>query len=186
MFLFFKGFDNNGGRLGPRSTRQNNPEEQASHYFNSFSKDMLVQVRFQAKCTTRSAMASKIIPKWGLLRVDMYLWGVKGRFFLLLCVKHFFNLSPCIPPFWDLYFLLALLLFTAVGSLKTSLSSCEILDVAKKYPHKLAVLVFDTLWYSGGWLALRMKVLLGSPVLCSVSQDTDEAWKIHKISKAHQ
>ncbi|XP_015243900.1 PREDICTED: protein dopey-1 isoform X2 [Cyprinodon variegatus] len=29
--------------LGPRSTRQSNPEEHASHYFNSFSKDMLVQ-----------------------------------------------------------------------------------------------------------------------------------------------
>ncbi|XP_028985339.1 protein dopey-1 isoform X2 [Betta splendens] len=29
--------------LGPRSTRQSNPEEHASHYFNAFSKDMLVQ-----------------------------------------------------------------------------------------------------------------------------------------------
>nr|XP_061805554.1 protein dopey-1-like isoform X2 [Nerophis lumbriciformis] len=29
--------------LGPRSTRQSNPEEHASHYFNTFSKDMLVQ-----------------------------------------------------------------------------------------------------------------------------------------------
>ncbi|XP_041842949.1 protein dopey-1 isoform X2 [Melanotaenia boesemani] len=29
--------------LGPRSTRQSNPEEHASHYFNSYSKDMLVQ-----------------------------------------------------------------------------------------------------------------------------------------------
>ncbi|XP_034085309.1 protein dopey-1 isoform X2 [Gymnodraco acuticeps] len=29
--------------LGPRSTRQSNPEEHASQYFNSFSKDMLVQ-----------------------------------------------------------------------------------------------------------------------------------------------
>uniref|UniRef100_A0A8C2ZI72 DOP1 leucine zipper like protein A n=1 Tax=Cyclopterus lumpus TaxID=8103 RepID=A0A8C2ZI72_CYCLU len=29
--------------LGPRSTRQSNLEEHASHYFNTFSKDMLVQ-----------------------------------------------------------------------------------------------------------------------------------------------
>ncbi|XP_072250916.1 protein DOP1A isoform X2 [Leuresthes tenuis] len=29
--------------LGPRSTRQSNPEEHASQYFNTFSKDMLVQ-----------------------------------------------------------------------------------------------------------------------------------------------
>ncbi|XP_054596555.1 protein DOP1A isoform X2 [Nothobranchius furzeri] len=29
--------------LGPRSTRQSNPEEHATHYFNSFSKDLLVQ-----------------------------------------------------------------------------------------------------------------------------------------------
>ncbi|XP_072317403.1 protein DOP1A [Eucyclogobius newberryi] len=29
--------------LGPRSTRQSNPEEHASHYFNAYSKDMLVQ-----------------------------------------------------------------------------------------------------------------------------------------------
>uniref|UniRef100_A0A665VI29 DOP1 leucine zipper like protein A n=1 Tax=Echeneis naucrates TaxID=173247 RepID=A0A665VI29_ECHNA len=29
--------------LGPRSTRQSNPEDYASHYFNTFSKDMLVQ-----------------------------------------------------------------------------------------------------------------------------------------------
>ncbi|XP_068179023.1 protein dopey-1 isoform X2 [Antennarius striatus] len=29
--------------LGPRSTRQSNPEEHASHYFNTYSKDMLVQ-----------------------------------------------------------------------------------------------------------------------------------------------
>lgn len=33
--------------IGPRSTRQSNPEEHASQYFNTFSKDMLVQVRFQ-------------------------------------------------------------------------------------------------------------------------------------------
>lgn len=38
------GFDNNGGTIGPRSTRQSNPEEHASQYFNMFSKDMLVQV----------------------------------------------------------------------------------------------------------------------------------------------
>ncbi|XP_061529813.1 protein dopey-1 isoform X2 [Phycodurus eques] len=29
--------------LGPRTTRQSNPEEHACHYFNTFSKDMLVQ-----------------------------------------------------------------------------------------------------------------------------------------------
>ncbi|KAI4811401.1 hypothetical protein KUCAC02_014311 [Chaenocephalus aceratus] len=40
---FLLGFENNGVRTGPRSTRQSNPEEHASQYFNSFSKDMLVQ-----------------------------------------------------------------------------------------------------------------------------------------------
>ncbi|XP_010902786.2 protein dopey-1 isoform X3 [Esox lucius] len=29
--------------LGPRSSRQSNPEDHATHYFNSYSKDMLVQ-----------------------------------------------------------------------------------------------------------------------------------------------
>lgn len=43
LYAWLLGFDNNGGILGPRSTRQSNPEEHASHYFNSFSKDMLVQ-----------------------------------------------------------------------------------------------------------------------------------------------
>lgn len=46
LCFFFIGFDNNGVMIGPRSTRQSNPEEHASHYFNTFSKDMLVQVRF--------------------------------------------------------------------------------------------------------------------------------------------
>lgn len=47
-FLSFslKGFDNNGAKTGPRSTRQSNPEDHASNYFNTFSKDMLVQVGF--------------------------------------------------------------------------------------------------------------------------------------------
>lgn len=56
MTFFFKGFDNNGVIIGPRSTRQSNPEEHASHYFNTFSKDMLVQVSFQADCIIRSPM----------------------------------------------------------------------------------------------------------------------------------
>uniref|UniRef100_A0A3B5MGG3 DOP1 leucine zipper like protein A n=1 Tax=Xiphophorus couchianus TaxID=32473 RepID=A0A3B5MGG3_9TELE len=43
LYAWLLGFDNNGGMSGPRSTRQSNPEEHASHYFNSFSKDMLVQ-----------------------------------------------------------------------------------------------------------------------------------------------
>lgn len=43
-FCVISGFDNNGGTIGPRSTRQSNPEEHASQYFNMFSKDMLVQV----------------------------------------------------------------------------------------------------------------------------------------------
>uniref|UniRef100_A0A674E381 DOP1 leucine zipper like protein A n=1 Tax=Salmo trutta TaxID=8032 RepID=A0A674E381_SALTR len=36
-------FDNNGVRTGPRSSRQSNPEDHATHYFNTYSKDMLVQ-----------------------------------------------------------------------------------------------------------------------------------------------
>ncbi|KAK9513344.1 hypothetical protein VZT92_026884 [Zoarces viviparus] len=43
LYAWLLGFDNNGAITGPRSTRQSNPEEHASHYFNRFSKDMLVQ-----------------------------------------------------------------------------------------------------------------------------------------------
>uniref|UniRef100_H3CN39 DOP1 leucine zipper like protein A n=1 Tax=Tetraodon nigroviridis TaxID=99883 RepID=H3CN39_TETNG len=43
LYAWLLGFDNNGGTIGPRSTRQSNPEEHASQYFNVFSKDMLVQ-----------------------------------------------------------------------------------------------------------------------------------------------
>ncbi|XP_053182783.1 protein dopey-1 isoform X1 [Scomber japonicus] len=43
LYAWLLGFDNNGVMIGPRSTRQSNPEEYASHYFNTFSKDMLVQ-----------------------------------------------------------------------------------------------------------------------------------------------
>ncbi|KAM9724218.1 protein DOP1A isoform 3-T3 [Menidia menidia] len=43
LYAWLLGFDNNGVMTGPRSTRQSNPEEHASHYFNTFSKDMLVQ-----------------------------------------------------------------------------------------------------------------------------------------------
>nr|XP_061805562.1 protein dopey-1-like isoform X3 [Nerophis lumbriciformis] len=43
LYAWLLGFDNNGVKTGPRSTRQSNPEEHASHYFNTFSKDMLVQ-----------------------------------------------------------------------------------------------------------------------------------------------
>ncbi|CAB1424853.1 unnamed protein product [Pleuronectes platessa] len=43
LYAWLLGFDNNGVITGPRSTRQSNPEEHASHYFNNFSKDMLVQ-----------------------------------------------------------------------------------------------------------------------------------------------
>ncbi|AWO97049.1 putative protein dopey-1 [Scophthalmus maximus] len=43
LYAWLLGFDNNGVITGPRSTRQSNPEEHASHYFNTFSKDMLVQ-----------------------------------------------------------------------------------------------------------------------------------------------
>lgn len=58
--LFFEGFDNNGVIIGPRSTRQSNPEEHASHYFNTFSKDMLVQVSFKL-ITDRSAMKNGLL-----------------------------------------------------------------------------------------------------------------------------
>ncbi|KAM6910103.1 protein DOP1A isoform 2-T2 [Xenentodon cancila] len=43
LYAWLLGFDNNGVIIGPRSTRQSNPEEHANHYFNTFSKDMLVQ-----------------------------------------------------------------------------------------------------------------------------------------------
>ncbi|KAM8870669.1 protein DOP1A isoform 1-T3 [Spinachia spinachia] len=43
LYAWLLGFDNNGVITGPRSTRQSNPEEHASRYFNTFSKDLLVQ-----------------------------------------------------------------------------------------------------------------------------------------------
>uniref|UniRef100_A0AAY5K8G4 Dopey N-terminal domain-containing protein n=1 Tax=Esox lucius TaxID=8010 RepID=A0AAY5K8G4_ESOLU len=43
LYAWLLGFDNNGVRTGPRSSRQSNPEDHATHYFNSYSKDMLVQ-----------------------------------------------------------------------------------------------------------------------------------------------
>ncbi|XP_077431543.1 protein DOP1A isoform X3 [Vanacampus margaritifer] len=43
LYAWLLGFDNNGVKTGPRATRQSTPEDQASHYFNTFSKDMLVQ-----------------------------------------------------------------------------------------------------------------------------------------------
>uniref|UniRef100_A0AAV2MB45 Uncharacterized protein n=1 Tax=Knipowitschia caucasica TaxID=637954 RepID=A0AAV2MB45_KNICA len=43
LYAWLLGFDNNGVIVGPRSTRQSKPEEHASHYFNNYSKDMLVQ-----------------------------------------------------------------------------------------------------------------------------------------------
>lgn len=41
---FHGGFDNNGAVIGPRSTRHSNPEEHATYYFTTFSKELLVQV----------------------------------------------------------------------------------------------------------------------------------------------
>uniref|UniRef100_A0AAY5EM57 Dopey N-terminal domain-containing protein n=1 Tax=Electrophorus electricus TaxID=8005 RepID=A0AAY5EM57_ELEEL len=43
LYAWLLGFDNNGVKTGPRNTRLSNPEEHASHYFNTYSKDMLVQ-----------------------------------------------------------------------------------------------------------------------------------------------
>ncbi|KFQ33772.1 Protein dopey-1 [Merops nubicus] len=43
LYAWLLGFDNNGGLIGPRSTRHSNPEEHATYYFNTFSKEMLVQ-----------------------------------------------------------------------------------------------------------------------------------------------
>uniref|UniRef100_A0A3B3BGG5 DOP1 leucine zipper like protein A n=1 Tax=Oryzias melastigma TaxID=30732 RepID=A0A3B3BGG5_ORYME len=43
LYAWLLGFDNNGVTVGPRSTRQSNPEEHANLYFNTYSKDMLVQ-----------------------------------------------------------------------------------------------------------------------------------------------
>ncbi|KAJ8354068.1 hypothetical protein SKAU_G00216350 [Synaphobranchus kaupii] len=43
LYAWLLGFDNNGVRTGPRSTRNSSPEEHATYYSNSFSKDMLVQ-----------------------------------------------------------------------------------------------------------------------------------------------
>ncbi|XP_036394379.1 protein dopey-1 isoform X2 [Megalops cyprinoides] len=43
LYAWLLGFDNNGVRTGPRSTRNSSPEEHATYYCNTFSKDMLVQ-----------------------------------------------------------------------------------------------------------------------------------------------
>uniref|UniRef100_A0A8C5WDK4 DOP1 leucine zipper like protein A n=1 Tax=Leptobrachium leishanense TaxID=445787 RepID=A0A8C5WDK4_9ANUR len=43
LYAWLLGFDNNGVIIGPRSTRQSNPEEHATYYFNTFSKELLVQ-----------------------------------------------------------------------------------------------------------------------------------------------
>ncbi|KAJ8411492.1 hypothetical protein AAFF_G00163000 [Aldrovandia affinis] len=43
LYAWLLGFDNNGVRTGPRSTRNSSPEEHATYYSNTFSKDMLVQ-----------------------------------------------------------------------------------------------------------------------------------------------
>ncbi|KAK9411388.1 protein dopey-1 [Crotalus adamanteus] len=43
LYAWLLGFDNNGAITGPRSTRNSNPEEHATYYFNTFSKEMLVQ-----------------------------------------------------------------------------------------------------------------------------------------------
>ncbi|NXF19507.1 DOP1 protein, partial [Rhodinocichla rosea] len=47
LYAWLLGFDNNGALVGPRSTRHSNPEEHATYYFNTFSKEMLVQVAIQ-------------------------------------------------------------------------------------------------------------------------------------------
>ncbi|XP_067845265.1 protein dopey-1 isoform X2 [Heptranchias perlo] len=43
LYAWLLGFDNNGVIVGPRSTRHSNPEEHAIYYFNTFSKDLLIQ-----------------------------------------------------------------------------------------------------------------------------------------------
>uniref|UniRef100_A0A8C9RJK2 DOP1 leucine zipper like protein A n=1 Tax=Scleropages formosus TaxID=113540 RepID=A0A8C9RJK2_SCLFO len=43
LYAWVLGFDNNGVITGPRNTRLSSPEEHATDYFNTFSKDMLVQ-----------------------------------------------------------------------------------------------------------------------------------------------
>lgn len=106
VFVTFKGFDNNGGMSGPRSTRQSNPEEHASHYFNSFSKDMLVQVRFKAERTIRSTKVSHITPKGRglkeyarLLRVAKCLsvWNVPNLSLLLGARRFVVSLFTSLP-----------------------------------------------------------------------------------------
>lgn len=42
LYAWLLGFDNNGVKAGPRSTRLSNPEEHVTHYFNTYSKEMLI------------------------------------------------------------------------------------------------------------------------------------------------
>ncbi|KAK3513332.1 hypothetical protein QTP70_012379 [Hemibagrus guttatus] len=43
LYAWLLGSDNNGVKTGPRNSRLSNPEENATHYFNTYSKDLLVQ-----------------------------------------------------------------------------------------------------------------------------------------------
>ncbi|KAM9440083.1 protein DOP1A isoform 1-T2 [Clarias gariepinus] len=43
LYAWLLGSDNNGVKTGPRNSRLSNAEEYATHYFNTFSKDLLVQ-----------------------------------------------------------------------------------------------------------------------------------------------
>ncbi|XP_053529723.1 protein dopey-1 isoform X3 [Ictalurus punctatus] len=43
LYAWLLGSDNNGVKTGPRNSRLSNPEEHATHYFNTYSKDLLVQ-----------------------------------------------------------------------------------------------------------------------------------------------
>lgn len=82
VFLcFLKGFDNNGVKTGPRSTRQSNPEEHASQYFNTFSKDMLVQVGF---------MHFKLTANTG------HEWKMLSLVYKISLTLYLANLPPCL------------------------------------------------------------------------------------------
>lgn len=88
IHMFFEGFDNNGVMTGPRSTRQSNPEEHASHYFNTFSKDMLVQVRFQEKRKYRSPQ--KMLLMFRISKNTLFLLHSHPLWGLCICSPHLF------------------------------------------------------------------------------------------------
>lgn len=109
--------------IGPRSTRQSNPEEHASQYFNTFSKDMLVQVRFK-KIDYKVVLCIHKLKTNPTNLTNPCMWAhVCVGFCLTFSHKHFILLIPCSHTSslnGILHFFMFRLLFPVVSALKTT------------------------------------------------------------------